>query len=115
MSVEHNDVQLTDEQLRYYKARRTKNMRMQVTVFGLMIFFTLIAFMLVAGGVAKAFVIPIILLLAALQVILQFYYFMHMKDSGHDIPKFFILMGVYFGLAFIIMGVYIVWLGQPLK
>ncbi|MDK6863407.1 MULTISPECIES: cytochrome C oxidase subunit IV family protein [Nosocomiicoccus] len=93
-----------------YKAR-AKEMRLQLTSFALMIFMTFIAFGLVALDFNKYFVGAIIVTLAFVQVILQFFYFMHMKDKGHDFAKLFILVGMYFAIAFIITFVFIVWIG----
>lgn len=101
--------------LKAYKRRKsTKEMRMQVTNFAIMIFVTFIAFALVAAELPKEFVIPVILGLAVLQVVLQFYYFMHMKAEKHGISKLFMITGIFFGLSFIATFLYIVWLGDPL-
>ncbi|CAM3371050.1 cytochrome C oxidase subunit IV family protein [Nosocomiicoccus ampullae] len=93
-----------------YKSR-AKEMRIQLTSFALMIFMTFIAFGLVALEFNKYLVGAIIVTLAFIQVILQFFYFMHMKDKGHDFAKLFILVGMYFAIAFIITFVFIVWIG----
>ncbi|GGI41493.1 cytochrome C oxidase subunit IV family protein [Mammaliicoccus stepanovicii] len=101
--------------LRDYKRRKsTQEMRLQVTNFAIMIFVTFIAFGLVAAELPKEFVIPTILALAVLQVVLQFYYFMHMKAEKHGISKLFMITGIFFGLSFIATFLYIVWLGDPL-
>ncbi|GGH99745.1 MULTISPECIES: cytochrome C oxidase subunit IV family protein [Mammaliicoccus] len=107
----NHDAQL----LKAYKKRKsTKEMRMQVTNFSIMIFVTFIAFALVAAELPKEFVIPVILGLAVLQVVLQFYYFMHMKAEKHGVPKLFMITGIFFGLSFVVTFIYIVWLGDPL-
>ncbi|MEB7782210.1 cytochrome C oxidase subunit IV family protein [Mammaliicoccus sciuri] len=98
----------------YRKRKSTKEMRMQVTNFAIMIFVTFVAFALVAAELPKEFVIPVILGLAVLQVVLQFYYFMHMKAEKHGISKLFMITGVFFGLSFVVTFIYIVWLGDPL-
>lgn len=56
-------------------------MRTQVTTFSIMIFLTLISFTAVVADFSKYYIIPIILLLAAVQVVLQLYYFMHMSEK----------------------------------
>lgn len=98
----------------YKKRKQTQEMRQQVTNFAIMIFVTFIAFALVAAELPKEFVIPVILLLAVLQVVLQFYYFMHMKTEKHGISKLFMITGIFFGLSFIATFLYIVWIGEPL-
>ena len=68
---------------------RRRAMRSQVIMFSLMIFLTLISFSIVMAsnaeviGFSKYFVIPVIMLFAAVQVGLQLYYFMHMQEKGH--------------------------------
>ncbi|WP_210618129.1 cytochrome C oxidase subunit IV family protein [Mammaliicoccus lentus] len=103
------------EALRSYKRRKsTQEMRMQVTNFAIMIFVTFVAFALVAAELPKEFVIPVILGLAVLQVVLQFYYFMHMKAEKHGISKLFMVVGLFFGLSFVVTFIYIVWIGDPI-
>ncbi len=96
-----------------YEYRRKKNaeeMRMQVTSFALMIFFTLISFVAVAGEFSKWFVIPIIFLLAIVQVIFQLYYFMHMSHKGHGAVKIFLFSGCTVAFVTILTFINIVWL-----
>nr|WP_246143102.1 cytochrome C oxidase subunit IV family protein [Macrococcus equipercicus] len=99
----------------YDKRVRTEEMRMQVTTFAVMIFLTFIAFAMTAAGLSKDFVLPVILLLALIQVILQFFYFMHMKHKGHDIAKLFMLFGMFLAMTFVVTALYLMWLGSPLK
>ena len=106
---------MTKTQLEYLRNQRTKEMRHQLVSFGLMIFLTFMAFGLAASDVPGEFTIPIVLSFAFLQVILQFYYFMHMKDKGHDFAKLLIMTGMYFAIAFVLCFVYIVWIGAPIE
>lgn len=93
-----------------YKRRRSANeMRSHVTTFAIMIFLTLIAFTMVYAGFSAYFVVPIILLLAAVQVVLQLYYFMHMSHKGHDTAQMFLYSGVIVGIITIITMMTIVW------
>ena len=62
----------------------------------------------------KEFVIPAVLLMALIQVILQFYYFMHMKHPGHGTAKLMMLSGLFIAGTFVVMALYITWLGEPL-
>lgn len=107
--------QLTERQLKYLRMERTKEMRIQMISFSLMIFLTFISFALVALDLNKNFIVPIVIFLAFVQVALQFYYFMHMKDKGHDFAKLLILVGLYFAIAFIVTFIMIVWIGNPIK
>ncbi|WP_414043484.1 cytochrome C oxidase subunit IV family protein [Macrococcus sp. EM39E] len=116
MSNETNhNLKFNQERYNYEKRMRTEEMRMQVTTFAVMIFLTLVAFAMVAAGLSKEFVIPAILLMALIQVILQFYYFMHMKHSGHEVAKLMMLSGLFIAGTFVAMALYITWIGEPLK
>lgn len=105
---------LSKEKLDYVRRERTREMRQQLVSFGLMIFMTFIAFGLAAYGFSSSFIIPIVIILAFMQVILQFYYFMHVKDKGHDYMKLMMLSGFFFALTFIVVFIYIVWVGKPI-
>ena len=105
---------MTDTQLRNLRRQRTKEMRLQLTGFSFMIFLTFLAFGMVALDFDPTFIMGIVMLFAFIQVILQFYYFMHMKDKGHDFAKLFILVGLFFAISFCLTFIYIVWIGQPI-
>ncbi|AIF43873.1 cytochrome c oxidase subunit IVB [Virgibacillus sp. SK37] len=80
----------------FQKKRNKEEMKKQLISFALMIGFTIIAFTLVATkAMDKMFIIPVILLLAVVQVAFQFYYFMHMKDKDHEFPSMMIYGGVW--------------------
>ncbi|HZG71972.1 MAG TPA: cytochrome c oxidase subunit IVB [Chondromyces sp.] len=96
-----------------YEFRRKRNaeeMRMQVVSFTIMIFFTVIAFVAVAAGFSKWFVIPFILLLAAVQVVFQLYYFMHMSHKGHEAPQLFMYSGILVAFLTILAFLTVVWI-----
>lgn len=105
---------LSKEKLDYIRRERTREMRQQLVSFGLMIFMTFIAFGLAALDFSASFILPIIIVLAFMQVILQFYYFMHVKDKGHEYIKLMMLSGFFFALSFIVVFIYIVWIGKPI-
>ncbi|MFC4387286.1 cytochrome c oxidase subunit IVB [Gracilibacillus marinus] len=97
-------------QLDYEKQKRKEEMKQQVITFALMIIFTIIAFSMVASGLDKLFVIPIIVVLAAVQVGFQLYYFMHMSHKGHEMPAFMFYGGVFAAfLCIIALGVLVWW------
>ncbi|HLR15377.1 MAG TPA: cytochrome c oxidase subunit IVB [Bacillota bacterium] len=80
----------------FEKERSKDEMKRQVISFALMIVFTLASFGLVASGkFSSMFVIPVILIMALVQVAFQFYYFMHMKDKDHEMPSTLIYGGVW--------------------
>lgn len=85
------------KQSEYYRKRDHKQeMRKQLISFGLMIFFTIIAFGLVAvGNVGRSFIVPALFVMAIVQAGFQFFYFMHLKDKGHEMPTVLILGGVW--------------------
>ncbi|WP_313891406.1 cytochrome c oxidase subunit IVB [Psychrobacillus sp.] len=95
----------------YARKKRRESMRGQVTTFGIMIFLTLISFSTVIAGFSMYFILPVILLLASVQVVLQLYYFMHMSEKNHNVPAFFLYVGAFFGFVFIITFLTIVWWG----
>ena len=114
MSESSNEV-MSDVKLRHVRRQRTKEMRMQLTSFGLMIFLTFTAFGMVALDFNATFITGAVLLFAFIQVVLQFYYFMHMRDKGHDFAKLFMIVGMYFAIAFCVTFIYIVWIGAPIS
>ncbi|WP_404452477.1 cytochrome c oxidase subunit IVB [Virgibacillus necropolis] len=80
----------------FQKRKNKEEMKTQLITFALMIVFTLVAFGIVAGDIMpKMFVIPIILLLAIVQVAFQLYYFMHMKNAGHEMPSTMMYGGIW--------------------
>lgn len=69
----------------YQKQENKEEMKKQIISFALMILFTVIAFAAVGTGfIDSMFIVPLIFLMAVVQVIFQFFYFMHMKDKGHE-------------------------------
>src|SRR5699024_7301606 len=80
-----------------FKRQKSKEeMQRQLISFGLMIVFTLIAFAIVATeSIDKIYVIPILFVMAIVQAAFQFYYFMHLKDKGHEMPATLIYGGVW--------------------
>lgn len=93
----------------YRRKRNAEEMRHQVISFALMIFFTIVAFVAVGSGMSGWFTIPFILLLAAVQVVFQLYYFMHMSHKGHEAPALFLYSGLLVGLITILAFLTIVW------
>lgn len=95
--------------------RARKSMRSQVMMFSLMIFLTLVSFTMVIAnnyevlGFTKYFVIPTLMLFAAVQVGLQLYYFMHMQEKGHGTPAMFMYVGALIGFLTVLTFVTIVW------
>ncbi|MFC3040215.1 cytochrome c oxidase subunit IVB [Virgibacillus xinjiangensis] len=80
----------------FRRQKKKEEMKKQLISFALMIGFTLIAFGLVASeSLDSMFLIPILLILAVIQVGFQFYYFMHMKDKGHEMPAIMIYGGIF--------------------
>lgn len=67
----------------------------QIIAFALMIFLTIISFIAIGTDIVpSSFAIPLILLLAFIQLILQLVYFMHLKDKGHGWASTFISSGI---------------------
>ena len=69
-------------QYEYDRHHNAVHMRKQVINFAIMIFFTFIAFAVVAADFSKYLIMPFVLLLAGVQVVLQLYSFMHLEDKN---------------------------------
>ncbi|AVQ98929.1 cytochrome c oxidase subunit IVB [Oceanobacillus sp. M65] len=94
----------------FRKQKSKDEMKKQLISFALMIGFTIIAFGIVAtDAIDKMFVVPLLLILAVVQVAFQFYYFMHMKDKGHELPSMMIYGGIFAALLTIAALSVIVW------
>ncbi|SOC35287.1 cytochrome C oxidase subunit IV family protein [Ureibacillus acetophenoni] len=83
-----HDTHIHEKSVAQHEFDRRKNaveMRKQVVNFAIMILFTFIAFAVVVADFSPYFIKPFILLLAAVQVVLQLYAFMHMgeKHASH--------------------------------
>jgi len=97
------------------RKRAKSAMRNQIMMFSLMIFLTLISFTMVTAfevgvaGFSKFFIIPTLLLFAAVQIALQLYYFMHMNEKGHGIPQMFMFTGALLAFTVVLTFSTIVW------
>lgn len=96
--------------IEYRRKKNAEEMKYQVVSFSLMIFLTLIAFGAVAAkGFTAWFTVPFILLLAAVQVIFQLFYFMHMSHKGHEAPTMFLFAGIFIAFVTVLAFVTIIW------
>lgn len=96
--------------LEYRRKKNAEDMKYQVITFALMIVLTLIAFIAVIyGEFSGYFVVPFILLLAAVQVVFQLYYFMHMSHKGHEAVSLFMYSGVLVAFITILAFVTVIW------
>lgn len=98
-----------------FERRGREAMRAQVTMFSLMIFLMVVSFGVVVAyqngvaGISRLFALPMVLLIAAVQVGLQLYYFMHMAEEEHGIPQYFMYMGMILGGLVPLAFVTIIW------
>ncbi|WP_163579637.1 cytochrome c oxidase subunit IVB [Gracilibacillus saliphilus] len=99
----------TAEQFDFEKQKRKDEMKQQVITFALMIIFTIVAFAMVIAELDRLFVIPVLLVLAAIQVGFQMYYFMHMSHKGHELPALMFYGGVFAAFLTILALVVLVW------
>lgn len=100
------------EQQKYYRANTKAYMQRQVTNFAIMIFLTLIAFASVMADFSKNLILPLILLLAGIQVVLQLYAFMHMEEKdAHEIGvvTMFMWTGAFFAFMMFLAFVTVIW------
>jgi cytochrome c oxidase subunit 4 len=108
METKHNKT-FSKAELDYRKKKNAEEMKHQVISFGLMIGLTVVAFLAVGSDAGKWFTIPFLVLLAAIQVIFQLYYFMHMNQKGHEAPSLFIYAGLLVASITILAFVTIIW------
>ncbi|MDM5319790.1 cytochrome c oxidase subunit IVB [Bacillus altitudinis] len=94
----------------YRKKKNAEEMKHQLISFGLMIGLTFVAFLTIASkDVGNWFAVPFILLLAAIQVAFQLYYFMHMNQKGHETPALFLYSGVFVAFITVLAFLTIIW------
>lgn len=112
MAIKQTNINNPKVDLAYRRKKSVEEMKHQVITFGLMIFLTIIAFVAVAypKTFSPLFSVPFILLLAAVQVIFQLYYFMHMSHKGHEAPSMFLYSGLIVGLITILTFTTLIWL-----
>lgn len=94
---------------KYEREKRSVQMKMQVVTFALMIFLTLVAFIMVNAGFPANYVAPIILVFAGIQVVLQLYYFMHMNERNMGMLSFFMWSGIFVAFITVLCFVTIIW------
>ncbi|WP_211654527.1 cytochrome c oxidase subunit IVB [Planococcus alpniumensis] len=109
MAHDTHDIHRSRAEFEFIKRKRATEMRSQLTSFAMMIFLTLIAFTVVAADFSNYLIVPIILLLAAIQVVLQLYNFMHMSNKGHGMMAFFMFSGMFVAFLTVLAMVTIVW------
>ena len=112
MSHETHVEARTQAQFEYDREHSRQHMRKQVVNFAIMIFLTFIAFAAVLADFAKAFIIPIVLLLAGVQVVLQLYAFMHLEDKETHmggVIEFFMWGGMFIAFTFFVAFTTIIW------
>ncbi|GGF11995.1 cytochrome c oxidase subunit 4B [Halobacillus andaensis] len=104
-----NHSNMTQQQDEFVKKQHKEEMKQQVISFALMILFTFIAFGMVILDIGSIFLIPTLLLLAVVQVLFQLYYFMHMKNKGHDMVAVMMYGGLGVAILTIITFTTIIW------
>ena len=112
MSHETHVETRTQAEYEYDRHHNKVHMRKQVVNFAIMILLTFIAFTSVVAGFATTFILPLILLLAGIQVVLQLYAFMHMEDREMHmigVIEFFMWSGMFIALTFFIAFNTIIW------
>lgn len=105
-----NNTNNTNVDLAYRRRKSAEEMKHHVISFALMIFLTIVAFVAVGSEQFSPYVVvPLILLLAVIQVILQLYHFMHMSHKGHEAPKMFMFSGVFAAALLVLCFMTIIW------
>ncbi|WP_042145058.1 cytochrome c oxidase subunit IVB [Paucisalibacillus sp. EB02] len=94
----------------FQRQQNKEEMKKQLITFATMIIFTIFAFLIVGSGMmSKMLAIPLLLVLALIQVAFQFYYFMHMKDKGHEMVSVMIYGGVWAAILTIAALNLVIW------
>ncbi|MGI2327322.1 cytochrome c oxidase subunit IVB [Planococcus sp. YIM B11945] len=109
MAHDVQDYVRSQTEYEYVKRKRAQEMRSMLTSFAIMIFLTLIAFTTVAAGFSPYLIVPIILLLAAIQVVLQLYHFMHLSNKGSGLVAFFMFSGMFVAFITLLTFTTIIW------
>lgn len=109
MSHEETLVAKTPKEFEYKRRKSARAMRNQVSAFAIMIFFTFAAFAMVQAGFSANLIGPMILLMAAVQVALQFYFFMHWDERGTGIQQFFMYSALLVAFTMVLAFVTIIW------
>lgn len=92
------------------KRHKHEGPRKHVVAYIFSMLLTLVAFATVMGGEINAsFTYILLLVMAALQVVIQMGFWMHMKDRGHLFPIVGILTGVFVVFTIVIMAEYWTW------
>ena len=94
--AEHLDQSFEESAMNKEEKRKiNREQRTQVIAFAFMIGLTILAFLAVgAEALPPVFTTLFILFLAFVQLILQLYYFMHLKDKDHGWPNSFMISGL---------------------
>lgn len=78
--------------------------------FGISMALTLLAFVAVMNeSLNEAFVYFLLVIMAIVQVFVQLYFWMHMKDRGHTYAKIAIFFGMIIVFTIIIMALFWCW------
>ncbi|GIO26035.1 cytochrome c oxidase subunit IVB [Ornithinibacillus bavariensis] len=94
----------------FHKQQSKEEMKKQLITFALMIIFTILAFLIVGTEMmSKMVAIPLLLVLALIQVGFQFYYFMHLKDKGHGMAAVMIYGGVWAAFLTVMALTLVIW------
>ncbi|OXM13530.1 cytochrome C oxidase subunit IV family protein [Paenibacillus herberti] len=92
------------------KRHKHEGPRKHVVAYIFSLLLTLVAFATVIGGeINTSFIYILLLVMAALQVVIQMGFWMHMKDRGHLFPIVGIMTGVFVVFTIVIMAEYWTW------
>ncbi|MGV3487997.1 MAG: cytochrome C oxidase subunit IV family protein [Tuberibacillus sp.] len=94
------------------KQKRKRELQYYFVSFGLMIVFTVLAFLAVyfRKSINDYLIAFFIVTMAVVQVAFQLYYFMHMKDKDHGFPSLFLYGGATVVFLTVLSFVTIVWI-----
>lgn len=80
-------------------AKKQESVGKHLLSFAVMIILTAIAFAAVGLKIPTHLVIPVLLVMAAIQVFLQLFTFMHLDQKGNLFPIIFIFAGIFVAIV----------------
>ena len=94
------------------KQKRKRELQYYWVSFGLMIVFTILAFLSVyfRESINDYLIAFFIVTMALVQVAFQLYYFMHMREKDHGFPSLFLYGGAFVVFMTVLTFVTIIWI-----
>ena len=106
--MEHNPGRQTQSQVK--RGPVHEGPRNHLLAFAMSLVLTFLAFVAVANPNLSAITKnALLVLMAIVQVIVQLFFWMHLKDRGHTFPIIFMAFGIFVMITLVITAVFWVW------